>query len=234
VHDVQSLARTASREAAALIRAAIVEGRLQPGERLKEEQLARELGVSRTPVREALLFLEAEGAVVLQPNRGATVRRYTPEEIREAYELRALLEGHAARRAAERITAQALARLAESCARFERLRAGEVEELARENHLFHHTILEAAGSERLGSMVRGVVELPLVYKAFFWYSPEQQRRSAHHHRLLERALRDRDARRAELVMQEHVFEARDFLAEELERAEGGAEAEGREAAGERA
>ncbi len=75
---MQSLSRTASREAAELIRAAIVEGRLQPGERLKEEQLARELGVSRTPVREALLFLEAEGAVVLQPNRGASVRRYPP------------------------------------------------------------------------------------------------------------------------------------------------------------
>ncbi len=214
---MQSLSRTASREAAELIRAAIVEGRLQPGERLKEERLARELGVSRTPVREALLFLEAEGAVVLQPNRGATVRRYTPEDIRDAYDLRALLEGHAARRAAERIAADALDALTASCRRFDALRAGEVAELARENHLFHHTILEAAGSERLGSMVRGVVELPLVYKAFFWYSPEQQRRSAHHHRLLERALRAGDARRAELVMQEHVFEARDFLLEELER-----------------
>jgi DNA-binding GntR family transcriptional regulator len=216
---MQSLSRTASREAAELIRAAIVEGRLQPGERLKEERLARELGVSRTPIREALLFLEAEGTVVLQPNRGATVRRFTPEEIRDAYDLRALLEGHAARRAAERIGPGELDALAESCARFEALQAGEVAELARENHLFHHTILEAAGSERLGSMVRGVVELPLVYKAFFWYSPEQQRLSAHHHRRLERALRDRDARRAELLMQEHVFEARDFLVEELERAQ---------------
>ncbi len=216
---MQSLSRTASREAAELIRAAIVEGRLQPGERLKEEQLARELGVSRTPVREALLFLEAEGAVVLQPNRGASVRRYTPDEIRDAYDLRAVLEGHAARRAAERIAPAALDTLAASCARFEALRAGEVEELARENHLFHHTILEAAGNERLGSMVRGVIELPLVYKAFFWYSAEQQRLSAHHHRCLERALRDGDAQRAELLMQEHVFEARDFLVEELERAQ---------------
>jgi DNA-binding GntR family transcriptional regulator len=216
---VQSISRTASREAAELIRTAIVEGRLAPGERLKEEQLARELGVSRTPVREALLFLEAEGAVVLQPNRGATVRGYAPQEIREAYDLRALLEGHAARRAAERVTPAALATLTASCDRFEALRAGDVAELARENHLFHHTILEAAGSERLGSMVRGVVELPLVYKAFFWYSPEQQRLSAHHHRRLERALRDRDAQRAELLMQEHVFEARDFLVEQLERAQ---------------
>ncbi len=216
---MQSISRTASREAAELIRTAIVEGRLAPGERLKEEQLARELGVSRTPVREALLFLEAEGAVVLQPNRGATVRGYAPQEIREAYDLRALLEGHAARRAAERVTPAALATLTASCDRFEALRAGDVAELARENHLFHHTILEAAGSERLGSMVRGVVELPLVYKAFFWYSPEQQRLSAHHHRRLERALRDRDAQRAELLMQEHVFEARDFLVEQLERAQ---------------
>jgi DNA-binding GntR family transcriptional regulator len=216
---MQSLARSASREAAELIRAAILDGRLQPGQRLKEEQLAREFGVSRTPVREALLFLEAEGAVVLQPNRGATVRRYTTAEIRDAYELRALLEGHAARRAAERIAPDALVALAASCARFDALRAGEVAELARENHLFHHTILTAAGSERLAAMVRGVIELPLVYKAFFWYSPEQQRLSAHHHRQLCRALEDRDAERAEMVMKEHVFEARDFLVAQLEEAE---------------
>ena len=213
---MQSLARSASREAAELIRAAILDGRLQPGERLKEEQLAREFGVSRTPVREALLFLEAEGAVVLQPNRGATVRRYTTAEIRDAYELRALLEGHAARRAAQGITPEALVELAESCARFAALRAGAVAELARENHLFHHTILDAAGSERLASMVRGVIELPLVYKSFFWYSAPQQRRSAHQHRRLHRALQERDAERAERVMREHVFEARDFLVAQLE------------------
>jgi DNA-binding GntR family transcriptional regulator len=206
------LNRNASVAATELIRAAIVEGRLEPGQRLKEEELARELGISRTPVREALLFLQAEGLVESEPNRGATVRAYEPEEIEDMYELRALLEGHAAHRAATRISEEDLGRLRESNERFATLGAeNDVVDLVRENLAFHNTVLEAAGSERLAAMVRKVIELPLVYKSFYWYSPEQKLISDHYHRELTRALEARDAERAELIMKEHVFEARDFL-----------------------
>jgi len=210
------LTRNASVAATELIRAAIIEGRLEPGQRLKEEELAHELGISRTPVREALLFLQAEGLVESEPNRGATVRAYEPEEIEDMYELRALLEGHAAHRAATRISDDDIRRLRESNERFAELRAADdVVELVRENFVFHNTILEAAGSERLGAMVRKVVELPLVYKSFYWYSPEQKLISDHYHRELAYALEARDAERAELIMKEHVFEARDFLIAKL-------------------
>jgi DNA-binding GntR family transcriptional regulator len=128
------------------------------------------------------------------------------------YELRAVLEGHAARRAAERISAQDVQRLHESNARFARLRAADdVRELIAENLTFHNTILEAAGSERLAAMVRKEIELPLVYKAYHWYAPEQKAISEHYHRQLARALEAHDGERAELIMKEHVFEARDFL-----------------------
>lgn len=211
-----NLSRNASREAASLLREAIVEGRLKPGERLKEQQLAAEFGISRTPIREALLFLEAEGAVELIPNRGAIVRRYTIEEIEDAYELRALLEGFACRRAAERVDAQTLKKLERSNKQFAKLRPGkDLVELARENHFFHNAILETAASERLSAMVRGVIELPLVYKSFFWYSADQKRVSEHYHNQITRALTKRDAERAELLMKEHVFEARDFLVTRL-------------------
>jgi DNA-binding GntR family transcriptional regulator len=210
------LVRNASVAAIELIRAAIVEGRLEPGQRLKEEELARELGISRTPVREALLFLQAEGLVESEPNRGATVRSYEPDEIEDMYELRALLEGHAAFRAATRIAEEDIRRLHESNARFARLRAADgVVDLIRENLAFHNTILEAAGSERLADMVRKVIELPLVYKSFYWYSPEQKLISDHYHQQLAHALEARDAERAELIMKEHVFEARDFLIAKL-------------------
>ena len=210
------LTRNASVAATELIRAAIVEGRLEPGQRLKEEELARELGISRTPVREALLFLQAEGLVESEPNRGATVRAYEPEEIEDMYELRALLEGHAAHRAATRISGEDVRRLHESNARFATLRAeNDVVDLVRENLVFHNAILEAAGSERLAAMVRKVIELPLVYKSFYWYSPEQTLISDHYHRELTHALETRDAERAELIMKEHVFEARDFLIAKL-------------------
>jgi DNA-binding GntR family transcriptional regulator len=208
--------RSASAAASEVIREAIVDGRLPPGRRLKEEELARELGMSRTPVREALLVLESEGLVESIPRRGATVRAYAVGDLDEVYELRALLEGYAARRAATRITAEDLARLDKSCDRFDALRAeDDLRDVVKENLLFHSLILEVAGSVRLAALVRTVVEIPLVYKSFYRYSPEQKLISQHYHRQLARALRAGDAERAELIMKEHVLEARDFLLAQL-------------------
>jgi DNA-binding GntR family transcriptional regulator len=206
------LTKSASAVATELIRAAILDGRLEPGRRLKEEELARELGISRTPVREALLVLQTEGLLESAPNRGATVRSYEAEDLDDLYQLRAVLEGFAARRAALRISEDGIERLRESCERFVVLRDGDdIADLVEENLFFHTTILEAAGSERLAQMVRKVIEVPLVYRSYFWYSPEQKLISEHYHRQLTSAFSARDAERAELVMKEHVLEARDFL-----------------------
>jgi DNA-binding GntR family transcriptional regulator len=213
LHDGTPLTRNASSAATELIRQAIVDGRLPPGRRLKEEELARELGISRTPVREALLMLHAEGLVDAAPNRGAAVRSHSVEDLDDLYQLRAVLEGYATRRAATRLGDDAIAGLRESCARFERLldTGAAMSELVKENLFFHQTILDSTGSARLVAMVRQVIELPLVYRSYVWYSAEQQRISLHYHSQITRALESRDAERAELVMKEHVFEARDLL-----------------------
>ena len=206
----------ASAAATQAIREAILEGRLAPGSRLKEEQLASELGISRTPIREALLVLQTDGLVESAPNRGASVRSYAPADLDEMYQLRALLEGHAARVAAGRIGAAALDRLGKSCARFDAFRdAGDLEALAAENQLFHETILAATGSDRLIAMVKKVVEVPLVYRSFVWYSDEQRLISGHYHRQIAAALSARDSERAEAIMKAHVHEARDFLVAEV-------------------
>ena len=196
----EGLVRNASLAATELIREAILDGRLQPGQRLKEEDLARQLGISRTPVREALLMLQVEGLIVATPNRGATVRVHTPDDLEDLYVLRAVLEGHAVRRAASRVGEE---------------QVDELRELVRENLFFHNTILEIAGSARLASMVRRVIELPLVYKSYIWYSPDQKRISSHYHRQIVNALASGDGERAELIMKEHVFEARDLLVARL-------------------
>jgi DNA-binding GntR family transcriptional regulator len=220
------LTRNASAVAADLIRNAIADGRLEPGRRLKEEELARELGISRTPVREALLVLQTEGVLESAPNRGATVRAYEADDLDDLYQLRAVLDGFAARRAATRISAQDVTSLRESCERFVALRANaDVAELVRENMLFHDVILEAASSERLTQMVRTVVQLPLVYRSYYWYSPEQKLISEHYHRQLTSAMASRDAERAEIVMKEHVLEARDFLIAEFRAREAGKDGE---------
>jgi DNA-binding GntR family transcriptional regulator len=213
LHDGAPLTRNASSAATELIRQAIIDGRLPPGRRLKEEELARELGISRTPVREALLMLHAEGLVDAAANRGAAVRSHSAEDLDDLYQLRALLEGYSTRRAATRLPDEAIQGLRASCARFDSLleTAAEMNELVNENLVFHQTILESAGSARLLAMVRQVIELPLVYRSYIWYSPEQQRISAHYHRQITRALEMRDAERAELVMKEHIYEARDLL-----------------------
>jgi len=206
------LVRNASVAATKLIREAIIEGRLAPGRRLKEEELARELGISRTPVREALLMLQAEELVVATPNRGATVRVHDAKDLHDLYELRALLEGYATRRAAERISKRECNMLRLSCDRFDKLSPGnDLRGVVRENLFFHNTILEVAASERLTALVRKVIELPLVYNSYRWYSGDQMRISAHYHRQIVKALADGDADRAELIMKEHLFEARDLL-----------------------
>ena len=210
--------QSASAAAGEVIREAIIDGRLPPGQRLKEEELARELGISRTPVREALLMLESEGLVESIPRRGATVRSYAVSDLDDVYQLRALLEGHAARRAAARISPDDIARLEKSCDRFDRLRAeDDLLDLVKENLLFHSVVHEAAASDRLAALIRKVVEIPLVYKSFYWYSPEQKVISQHYHRQLARALKLGDGERAELIMKEHVLEARDFLLAQMGR-----------------
>lgn len=215
------LSRSASAAASEVIREAIIDGRLTPGQRLKEEELARELGMSRTPVREALLLLQSEGLVESIPRRGATVRSYAADDLDDMYQLRAVLEGYAARRAATRISRDDIARLEESCARFDRLRTEDgLRDLVKENLLFHNVILDAAGSDRLVPLVRKVIELPLVYRSFSWYSPEQKLISQHYHRQLTRALAAGDAKRAEMIMTEHVLEARDFLLAQVAADEG--------------
>jgi DNA-binding GntR family transcriptional regulator len=218
----EPLVRNAGDVATELIRQAIVDGSLAPGERLKEEDLARRLGISRTPVREALAILQAEGLVDGVPNRGSVVRSHTAAELDDLYELRALLEGHAARRAARRVTHEVLGALRESCDRFERIASDDdVRELVQENLAFHNTILEAAGSARLDSIVRMVTELPLIYRSYIWYSPDQRRISLHYHRQITHALETRDGERAELVMREHVLEARDLLVARMRELEHG-------------
>jgi len=230
------LNRSSSSAAAALIREAVLDGRLRPGQRLTEEALARELSISRTPVREALRILQTEGLLELTPYQGTTVRSYDAADLDDMYRLRALLEGYAARRAAEEIMEDALDGLRESNERFAALTASgaaDVQELVRENLFFHNTILEAAGSPRLSELVRKVIELPLVYKSYVWYSPTQRLVSNEAHRRLVEALAAHDPDAAERLMKEHVDAARAVLlehlrsvaeAEELAEAEAGAPA----------
>jgi len=194
-----------------VIRNGIMRGHLRPGERLKEDMIAKELEVSRTPVREAIAMLQAEGLIEAPQHRGAQVRSYTPSELEEIYDLRSILEGYAARRAATRITNQELTRLRRSCDAMEKLRPDDLERLVRENGVFHDTILKAADAARASSMVGQIRALPLIYQSYAWYTPEQLQLSLEYHRRVLAALEKHDAERAERDMRDHLSNARGAL-----------------------
>jgi DNA-binding GntR family transcriptional regulator len=207
------------------IRAALLTGVYPAGERLGEVELAAAFTVSRTPVREALRRLAAEGLVEIEPNRGARVARWTADDLEEIYLLRALLESAAARRAAERIRPAAIGRLEELCAQMEKWaepgRGQDLDQVAELNNAFHAAIVEAAASPRLGTLLAQVVQVPLVVRTFHRYDEAALTRSLGHHRELIEALRAGDGAWAESVMRSHVHAARGVLVSAL-RAELGA------------
>jgi DNA-binding GntR family transcriptional regulator len=194
-----------------LIREGILEGRLRPGDRLKEDMLAKELDVSRTPVREAIAMLQAEGLLEGQQHRGAQVRSYTPAELEEIYDLRSILEGYAARRAATRITPRQLTRLRTSVERMEKLEPKDLEHLVQQNGIFHDTILQSADSQRLVAMVTQTRALPLIYQSYAWYTSAQLSLSLEYHRRVLSALERHDAEQAEYDMRHHLFNAKEAL-----------------------
>ncbi|HSS84013.1 MAG TPA: GntR family transcriptional regulator, partial [Reyranella sp.] len=133
--------------------------RLAPGERLVEDKLSAELGVSRVPVREALLALSAQGLVRIEPRRGATVAEITPRIVAELVEVRALLEGLNARLAAQRHDPEIVAQLTDTLARGNAAaKAGTRAELARLNAEFHDRLAEASRNSVLSDVMRGLRE----------------------------------------------------------------------------
>jgi DNA-binding GntR family transcriptional regulator len=200
------------------LRAAIVENRYRPGQRLVEQRIAAELGLSRTPVREALRILEAEGLVVSERNRGATVRPLSPTEVVDLYGLRIRLESYAAELAAERIDDGQLATLVAAADRFGEVRLtidtadiDGVRRLNEANRHLHDSILVAARHARLTAMLTRTVDIPLVFQAFSTFGPAEVERSDLFHHLIVEAIRRHDGRRAARLMAEHITQGRDAV-----------------------
>jgi len=198
------------------LREAIIGGEYTPGERLRTEALAERFGTSRTPVREALVLLEGDGLVELEPRRGAVVRSFDAADLVDLYEVRAILEARAAQLAALRLTREDLDALDATCDRAESM-AGSgkiaIETLIASNDEFHRIIVEASGSARLTAALRTVAGIPRPFKAAFWKNSAERTRSLSAHREIVAALHSGSAERAESAMRLHVLTARDFLIE---------------------
>lgn len=196
------------------IREGIYEGRFAQGSHITARQLAEATGLSRTPVREAMRRLDAEGLITLIPNRGAFVASWSTGQIEQIYELRVLLESFAAQMAAERINDEQCAELEALAHEMRELveqRPGDHDAIAHVNDRFHKGVLAACGNARLSDLLGAITEVPLQLSTFRLYSVDELRRSALQHGELVAALAARDPDWARSVMTAHIRSARHTL-----------------------
>jgi GntR family transcriptional regulator of vanillate catabolism len=205
------------------LRSAILGGEFAPGERMHEVPLTARLGVSRTPVRAALQKLASEGLLDYAPNRGYSVRAFPVAEIVNAYEVRAVLEGLAARLVAEQSVGEAVRLRLEHA-----LRQGDalvsVADFGEEhrsaygaiNAAFHETIHAAAGSRMLGDMIHLCQQVPVSSprNVVAFEQRDVRRRHDDHHRIYE-AIVAGEPWRAEMLMRDHVASVRTSLVRAL-------------------
>jgi DNA-binding GntR family transcriptional regulator len=224
VTDLHPPPSTPGEEAYAAIRRAILEGMLRPGQRIVEQQLAEMLNVSRTPVREALLKLEREN-LVARVGRGMTVRRYSSDEVRDIYNLRAHLESYAARLAADRITAGELDVLTQIQDQMEleplEMTPDVIRALSRTNQRFHAIVVRSARNAPLSRCFAQVFQLPLLYKAYVYFDSQRRRQSDRDHRELIEMLRAGHGAAAEEHWRRHLRRGGDVLAQHLAAGEAG-------------
>ncbi len=211
------------------LRDLVLSGEVEPGERLSEVALAERLDVSRTPLRTALQKLELEGLVELIPSGGYAVRRFTRQDVLDSIELRGVLEGTAARLAAERGAApEKLEKMRSVVEVLEGIVAGGAEMLAfdayeEQNGIFHDLLAELAGSEVIRREIERVTSLPFASPSAFIDTqldvPEFRRSlilGQAQHRAIITAIENREGARAEALAREHARLARQNLEYVLE------------------
>lgn len=205
------------------VRAAIRAGEFEPGERLHEVKLTTLLRVSRTPVRAALQKLASEGLLDYTPNRGYTLREFSIDEVISAYEVRAVLEGLAARLSAERGlnvseigTLQQALRDGDDLLRNGHITDEHRSEYSRINACFHVTIHASAGSRLLNDMVYLCQQVPVSSprNVVAFEEGDVRRRHEDHHRIFE-AIVGREPWRAEMLMRDHVASVKSSLIRSL-------------------
>jgi len=198
------------------LREAIINGTLKPGERLMEVQLAEDMGVSRTPVREAIRKLELDGFVLMVPRKGAYVAGISTKEIADVFEVRAALESLAAGLAAERITDEELGDL-------QRLmvgvnissEAGDLERVVQSDTDFHDLIFKASRNNRLVQIINKLREQIQRFRSTSLSYPGRIKETIEEHKKLLGAISDRDIELARNVAREHIENAENSMLEAL-------------------
>src|SRR4029077_3149860 len=191
------------------LKESILGGTLESGSRLVELSLASDLGVSRTPIREALKRLSVEGLVMLDPIRGMIVRQIDPHEVEDFYITREVLDGLAARLAAQRVSGDQLIRLRATLNAMESAhQRGDRAGMVQANMRFHDAVFRAGANQWLASLGRSMIDFVRLLSAAAYTDPVRDQEVVEEHRHIQEALEARDPDAAETSAREHMVQAR--------------------------
>lgn len=187
------------------LRKAILTGELKPGERLMEIHLANQLGVSRTPIREAIRKLELEGLVVMIPRRGAEVAQITEKSLKDVLEVRRALDALCAELACDRITEEEKQKLKQACDTFEQATlACDVTTIAAADVALHDIIVEATGNQRLVQLVNNLSEQMYRYRFEYIKDEQQHTTLVEEHRMIYESIIQKDKVKAAQAAMLHI------------------------------
>lgn len=198
------------------IRDAILKGSLKPGERVSEPDLAERFGISRTPIREAFRQLESEGYLQVVPRKGAVVASLSERDIEEFYAIKIILEGFAARMAADKLTAKEIERLESINERLYKLAdEGDVKTFFRVHNEFHEVFIKAAGNDKLSEMINQLVMKFKRLRLASLSHPGRMKISIEDHRDMIQAFKEHDGSRADSLVRHAATIGADVLIQSM-------------------
>ena len=200
------------------LRKAILRGRVKPGQRLKEERLASEIGTSRTPVREAFHKLEQEELVIRLPRGGFVVREWSRSDVEEIFGVRSVLESYAACVATEKIDDVKLALLEDKLRESEAcLKRGDTEKLIQLNTEFHDILYKSSNSRKLYHMINNLRDYFYRYRVAILGLKGIPQVSLRDHRKMVAAMRKKDSALVEKLVREHILRGKEIVLREFEK-----------------
>ena len=202
------------------IRDAILKGTMKPGERVSEPDLAERFGISRTPIREAFRQLESEGYLEVVPRKGAVVASLSERDIEEFYAIKIILEGFAARMAADKLTEKEIERLESINERLHKIASeGDVKTFFRVHNEFHEVFIKAAGNDKLSEMINQLVMKFKRLRLASLSQPGRMEVSIEDHSDMIQAFKDHDGNRADSLVRHAATIGADVLIQSMKQTE---------------
>ena len=190
----------------------ILTGRIEPGTRMMEIELAEEMGVSRTPIREAIRKLEKEGLVTIEPRKGAYASDVSTEDMVEILEVRQIMEGLAAELAASRVQEVQLDQLREAEERYNAaVASGDTEQMIKYDSQFHKMIVEASNNKTLMQLIEPLQEMALRFRYLYYHDLNRAMNMPHEHDEIIDAIAIGDQEQAKLAASMHIKRLKDAV-----------------------